>query len=58
LLLMRPSCDVGDAEVPRLAHHVRCEGRLAGSIPRLSAHAPGTPDEVGRGLLGRAEAEG
>ena len=53
-----PSYDVGDAEVPRLMHHVRREGRLAEVDSPVVQTCPGIPDEVERGLLGRAEAEG
>lgn len=54
-----PSYDVGDAEVPRLVHLVRREGRLAGAdFSRLSAHARASRMRSGAGLLGRAEARG
>jgi hypothetical protein len=46
------------AELPRLVHHVRREGRLAGFDSPVVRTCPGIPDEVERGLLGRAEAEG
>lgn len=52
-----PSYDVGDAEVPRLVHLAHREGRLAGVDSRVVI-CPGIPDEVERGLLGRAEAKG
>jgi hypothetical protein len=41
-----------------LVHLAPANGGWLGSIPRLSAHARGILDEVGRGLLGRAEAKG
>ncbi len=47
---------VGDAEVPRLVHLVRREGRLAGVDSPVVRLCRGIPDEVGRGLLGRAGA--
>ena len=37
-----PSCDAGDAEVPRLVHLVRREGRWPGSIPGCP-HMTGHP---------------
>jgi hypothetical protein len=53
-----PPYDVGDAEVPRLVHHVRRDGRLAGVDSPVVRTCPGIPDEAGRGLLGRAGAGG
>jgi hypothetical protein len=54
LLPIRLSYYVGDAEVLRLVHLVRHEGRLVGVDSRLSTHAQAS-DEAGRALLGCAE---
>jgi hypothetical protein len=54
---MLPSCDVGDAEVPRWCTMSAANGDWLGRVPGCP-HMPGMPDEVGRGLLGGAEAEG